>query len=203
MGSNMDRREFLKSQLTGSLCVASGLMLPGKLLAGTAPPDVAAAKGGPAAATRAAVELLGGMGRFVKKGNRVLIKPNMSFPVPPERASNTHPEVVREIAVMCKEAGASRVLILDNPLAPPDQCLEASGIAEACKPIDAGMVHMVTDESRYKASEIAGGVRLTRTDIMKDALDSDVLIAAPVAKSHSGAGVSLSMKGMMALFTTG
>jgi uncharacterized protein (DUF362 family) len=198
----MNRRDFLSYQMKGALWLAaagSGLILPAKRLLAETTPDIAVAKGSPAAAARAAVELLGGMKQFVKKGNRVLIKPNMSFPTPPERASNTHPEVVRELAAMCKEAGASRVMILDNPLAPAERCLEASGISDACKVVDDKMVHMVSDASLYQEVNIPNAVSLSKTDIMKDALKADVLIAAPVAKSHSGAGVSLSMKGMMGL----
>jgi|GEM_PF-2392352 len=80
----MDRREFIKYQLQGMLWLAaggSGLFLP-KTGQADATPDIAAVKGDRAAATRAAVELLGGMQRFVKPGNRVVIKPNMSFARP-------------------------------------------------------------------------------------------------------------------------
>lgn len=202
MAHNMNRRDFLSYQMKGALWLAaagSGLILPAKRLLAETTPDIAVAKGTPAAAARAAVELLGGMKQFVKKGNRVLIKPNMSFPTPPERGSNTHPEVVRELAAMCKEAGASRVMILDNPLGPAERCLEASGISDACKVVEDKMVHMVSDASLYQEVKIPNAVSLSKTDIMKDALKADVLIAAPVAKSHSGAGVSLSMKGMMGL----
>ncbi len=199
----LSRREFLKYQVGGSLwlvAAATGLTLPAKrLLAAPAIPDIAVARGTPAAATRAAVGLLGGMNGFVKRGSRVVIKPNMSFPTPPERASNTHPDVVRELAAMCLEAGAASVRVLDHPLAPAEKCLESSGIPAACRNIDDGMVHMVTDPSLYQEKEIPAGRVLTRTDIMRAVLQADVLIAAPVAKSHSGAGVSLSMKGMMGL----
>jgi uncharacterized protein (DUF362 family) len=139
------------------------------------------------------------MKAFVKKGSRVVIKPNMSFPTAPERASNTHPEVVREIAVMCREAGAASIQVLDNPLAPAERCLENSGILSACQNLSDGMVHMVTDPSLFQPKDIPGGRVLTRTDIMRAVLKADVLIAAPVAKSHASAGVSLSMKGMMGL----
>jgi uncharacterized protein (DUF362 family) len=197
----MNRREFLKCQATGLLWMlagGSGILLPKRIMAGPVP-DLAVAKGRPAAATRAAVELLGGMKQFVKPGNRVVIKPNMSFPSPPERASNTHPEVVRVIAAMCKEAGADRILVLDHTLAPEELCMENSGIREACKPISEKMVFTPSDESLYKTTDIPNGKVMTSTDIMKEVLKSDVLIAAPVAKSHSSAGVSLSMKGMMGL----
>ncbi|MDM8525300.1 DUF362 domain-containing protein [Desulfococcaceae bacterium HSG8] len=201
MAKNMNRRTFLKYQVKGGLwltAAASGLSFPKNILADTGP-DIAVAKGSPAAATRAAVEMLGGMKNFVKKGNKVVIKPNMSFDTPPERASNTHPEVVRELAVLCKEAGASRIMILDNPLRQPEVCLDISGIAAACKAIDDRMIQMITDSSLFQETPIPDSASMSKTDIMKDVLRADVLIAAPVAKSHSGAGVSLSMKGMMGL----
>jgi uncharacterized protein (DUF362 family) len=176
---------------------AAGLSIPARVLA--AVPDIGIAEGSPAAATRAAVELLGGMKRFVKPGQRVLIKPNMSFAVPPERASNTHPDVVAALAAMCKEAGAGRIDIRDNPLSRAESCLERSGIVEACDQVKKDMVRMVTNERLYATTTIPGAVALQENAIMKDALEADVIIAAPVAKSHSGAGVSLSMKGMMGL----
>jgi len=176
----------------------SGLFTAGKAIA-SASPDIAVIKGSPGAGTRAAVELLGGMKQFVKPGNRVLIKPNMSFPVPPERASNTHPEVVRELAVMCKEAGASKIIIPDHTLSSPEDCLKSSGIADNCKNVDPGMVFSTNDDELYKEVSIPDAVTMNKTDILKDFLNSDVLIAAPVAKSHSSTGVSLSMKGMMGL----
>ena len=197
----MNRREFLKYQAKGMLCMmagGSGILFAGKSIA--APfPDIAVVKGGPAAATRAAVELLGGMRQFVKPGNRVVIKPNMSFPTPPERASNTHPEVIRELAAMCKEAGAGRVLVLDHTLGPEELCLESSGIAQGCKSVSDDMVFAINDERFYRETDLPQGKSMMQTDIAKEVLKCDVLIAAPVAKSHSSTGVSLSMKGMMGL----
>jgi len=197
----MNRREFLKFQTMGILWMVVGgsvILLPKKLVAEQVP-DISVAKGAAAAATRAAVELLGGMKQFVKPGNRVIIKPNMSFATPPERASNTHPEVVSELAAMCKEAGASKILVLDNTLASKESCMEKSGIREACKKIDNKMVFALSDYSLYKAINIPKCKSMIKTEIMKEVLKSDVLIAAPVAKSHSSTGVSLSMKGMMGL----
>jgi uncharacterized protein (DUF362 family) len=145
------------------------------------------------------VELMGGMKRFVRPGQKVVIKPNMSFPAPPERASNTHPDVVRELALMCREAGAAHVAILDNPLASADRCLEAAGIREALTNVDGASVRMIEDPSLFHETDLVQGTILKKTDIMRPVLEAHVLIAAPVAKSHSGAGVSLSMKGMMGL----
>ncbi len=197
----MNRREFLKYQLKGILWVmagGSGILMPEKTLAGGIP-DISVVNGKPGPATRAAVELLGGMKQFVKPGNRVVIKPNMSFPSPPERASNTHPEVIREIAAMCMEAGAGRVRVLDHTLGPEELCIERSGIRDACNSISRKMVFSINDGSFYRDVNIPDGKSMKKTEIVKEVLKSDVLIAAPVAKSHSSAGVSLSMKGMMGL----
>lgn len=197
----MDRREFLKYQLQGMFWLAAGgigLFLPKPGIAAPVP-DIAVVKGGRGAATRAAVELLGGMRRFVKPGNRVVIKPNMSFARPPEAGTNTHPEVVCELAVMCKEAGAASILIPDNMLHLESACLEKNGIRDACASVGKNMVRAISSPHLFKEVVIPNAEDIPRTDVMKAVLKSDVLIAAPTAKSHSSAGVSLSMKGMMGL----
>ena len=113
----LDRREFLKRQLRNVLFLAAGavgLHGPKPIFAGEVP-DIAVAKGDPGPATRAAVEILGGMRAFVKPKDKVVIKPNMSFPQGPEAATTTHPLVTREIVAMCMEAGAFRIRVLDHP----------------------------------------------------------------------------------------
>lgn len=197
----LNRRNFLKMQMKGAglaMAAGSGLLLPKAGLT-EAVPDIAVTKGAKIAGVRKAVEMLGGMSRFVKKGNRVLIKPNMSFARGPEYATTTHPEVVREVVIMCMEAGAASVRVLDHPLAPADRCLARTGIKDILKPIDKNMVHMVESDHLYSEVKIPDGLAITKMDIMKEVLKSDVLIAVPVAKSHSSTGVSLSMKGMMGL----
>lgn len=196
----MNRREFLKYQFWGTIGMAAGtgLFIPKQNFADGIP-YIGVAKGNPGPATRAAVKLLGGIKKFVKPGNRVVIKPNMSFATPPERASNTHPNVVKELAALCKEAGASKILVLDNTLGPAERCLENSGIRDACRSIEENMVFNLDDEDLYKEIEIPKAESMGQNEVMKEVLKADVLIAAPVAKSHSGAGVSLSMKGMMGL----
>lgn len=190
----MDRRDFLRASAAGM----AGLLLPKGLLA-AAPPDIAVIKGQPGAAARAAVDLLGGMKAFVKPGARVVIKPNMSFASPAEAGANTHPLVIQSLAAQCWEAGASSVLILDHTLAPSRLCLEASGIPAAAAMVRPGMVFAMDDADLYGEVAVPGARILPRTAIAKEVSRADVLIAAPTAKSHSGAGVSLSLKGMMGL----
>jgi len=201
MTNKINRRDFLKFHAQSGLFLAgsaTGIFMPRLNFASTIP-DIGVAKGKAVEATKAAVDLIGGIESVVKKGDRVLIKPNMSFARSPEAASNTHPDVVKTVAAMCKEAGASKVIILDHTLAPGKICLQISGIGPACKAIDKNMVHTINNPSFYKQVNISGARSLAQTDVAKEFLKADVLIAVPVAKSHSATGVSLSMKGMMGL----
>ena len=130
----MNRREFLKRSAQYAALGTAGLSVPGmieRVCAAEKEPDIVVASGGPGPATRAAVNAFGGMGSFVKKGDKVVIKPNMSFPNPPDWGSTTHPDVVRELTMMCVEAGASSVLVLDNPLRSAELCLVRSGVRKA------------------------------------------------------------------------
>jgi uncharacterized protein (DUF362 family) len=149
--------------------------------------------------TRAAVQALGGMKRFVKPGNRVVIKPNMSFAKAPGSGSNTHPEVVRELARMCGEAGASRISVLDNTLQNPQDCLSLSQIPAYCSQVPNTTTSNVQTRRMFRPVDVPRGLQVKSMEVISEVLESDVLIAAPVAKSHGSSGVSLSMKGMMGL----
>ncbi len=196
----MNRRQFIKHNMQGALLLAAGgaILTPGDLMASTTP-DIAVVKGAPGAATRAAVELIGGMSSVVKTGQRVVIKPNMSFASPPEWGATTHPEVIKALVSMCMEAGADDVRVLDHPLRSAELCLERSGIAAACAPLGSDMVQALETSSFFKRADIPDGAQMRENSFMADVLKADVLIAAPVAKSHGSTGVSLSMKGMMGL----
>ncbi len=194
----MRRRDFLKWQLSGTLWLAAGAALPGVLEAASPHPDVAVATGGPGAAARTCVEMLGGMGRFVPRGARVVIKPNMSFASEASYGANTHPEVVAALARMCREAGAASVLVFDNPLAPAEQCLERSGIRAACKEFG-DIVQAPAGDRFFQEADIPQAQQMKANAFLREALAADVLIAAPTAKSHGSTGVSLGLKGMMGL----
>jgi uncharacterized protein (DUF362 family) len=198
----MNRRKFIKKSAGYTAYAALGALLPG-VFKGPAKadhlPDIVVASGAPGAGTRAAVTALGGMSRFVKPGARVVIKPNMSFPNPPDWATTTHPDVVRELASMCLQAGASAVVVLDNPLRNTELCLERSGIRRALESLPGSRTEGIDSERFFKEVRVPEGIELSSTMIMKQVLKADVLIAAPVAKSHSATGLSLSMKGMMGL----
>ena len=195
----MNRRSFIKHNARLMLWASAlglGIRLP-RLAGASQTPDIALATGDRTAATRAAVDLLGGMKRFVKPGQKVIIKPNMSFAGGPEDATDTHPDVVRELVGLCKEAGAQRVRVLDHTLRREERCIE--GVQKACEVHGDDIVQAVSRSRFFKSAGIPDGRQMQETEVMGEVLEADVLIAAPVAKSHSSAGVSLSMKGMMGL----
>jgi uncharacterized protein (DUF362 family) len=192
----MTRRKFLKTAATG---MALGLAGGPSLSFGKEEYDLAVISGEPAAATRKALEALGGISHFVKKGQRVVLKPNMSFSRTPEFATTTHPLVVVTVAQACMEAGASQVLVLDHTLHRAELCLERAGIRDACKNISG--VHVLTLQERkfFREIKVPQGKVLERVEVIKEVLDDSVLISIPVAKSHSATGVSMGMKGLMGL----
>jgi len=142
---------------------------------------------------------MGGISRFVKKGQRVVLKPNMSFNNPPDRASTTHPLVVATVAQACMEAGAQRVAVLDYPLRKGELCLERSGILDACKSIKGVHVAALEERKFFREIKVPQGKLFDRVEVLREVLDSEVLINLPQAKSHSATGVSLGIKGLMGL----
>lgn len=198
------RREVLRWKLAAAAWLAAGGLGLGSALAPSragaqGPPHAVVAKGAPGEAVRAAVAALGGIERFVPPGAKVVIKPNMSFPHGPEAATNTHPEAVAALAQLCRDAGAARVLVLDNTLADAEQCMRNSGIRAACDAVWPDSVHVLSSSRFFSRADIREGKALRHTEVMTDVLEADVLIAAAKAKSHSGAGVSMCLKGMMGL----
>src|SRR5512137_611817 len=91
----MTRRQFLKTTAAG---VALGLSASPTFLEAGDDYDLVVVSGDPGPATRKALEGLGGISRFVKKGQSVILKPNMSFANSPDRGSTTHPVVVTTVA---------------------------------------------------------------------------------------------------------
>lgn len=108
----MKRRELLRQLGFGLTAVGLGQIAAGQRVGMQQSSTVVVAeKDSPAALVRKAVKALGGMGKFVKKGSKVLIKPNIAFARPPEAAANTNPEVVAELVRLCLEAGAKEVIV--------------------------------------------------------------------------------------------
>ncbi len=164
---------------------------------GTAPgsPLLAVAHGpSPEAITRAAVEAIGGMGRFISRGARVVVKPNIGWDRTAEQAADTNPEVVAALVKMALEAGARSVLVMDNPCNDPRRCYQRSGIAAAAKA--AGGTVDFFEEDRVRMMKL-GGERLKEWEVHPAIIEADVRINCPIAKHHGLSELTLGMKNWM------
>jgi len=160
--------------------------------------DLAAVKGPAGAATRRAVELIGGMKRFVRPGQRVVVKPNIGWDRAPEQAANTSPEVVETVVRLCLEAGAKEVRVFDRSCNDPRLCFRRSGIQEAVERIGDGRVSIfIPDERKYQEVAIPAGVTLKSWLVYEDALAADVFINVPVAKHHGLTVLTMGLKNVM------
>jgi uncharacterized protein (DUF362 family) len=162
------------------------------------PPDLSVYQGAdPAANVRAAIAALGGMERFVKRGARVAIKPNMLTARAPEYAATTNPTVVATLVKMAFEAGARDVVIFDRPTAPPRNAYDVSGIADAVQ--KAGGRMKVLGNSDFESIRIPKGRLLTSWPLAVPAFEADVFINVPIAKTHGMARLTMSMKNLMGI----
>jgi uncharacterized protein (DUF362 family) len=196
----MKRRELLRRLGLGVAAVGLGQVTLGQKAGRQQQPVVVVAeKDKPAELVRKAIKALGGMGRFVKKGNRVLIKPNIAFARPPEGAANTNPEVVAELVQLCFEAGAKEVIVLDYTLDPARITYEMSGIAKAAEAKGARVVYVSPRD--FVPIEVPKGKILSAYDVrvLKQVLDADVFINVPIAKTHGSARLTLGMKNLMGI----
>lgn len=161
--------------------------------------DLVAVMGGePVAMFRKAITEMGGMGRYVKKGQKVCVKPNIGWDKAPEMAANTNPLLVGEIVRQCFAAGASEVTVFDHTCDDWRKCYSNSGIESEAKSAGAKVVP-ADQESYYKPVAIPKGKVLKTTKIHEAILNADVWINVPVLKNHGGAKMSISMKNLMGI----
>jgi uncharacterized protein (DUF362 family) len=159
-------------------------------------PDVVRIENGePAALLRAALQKMGGMGRFISRGDVVVIKPNIGWDRPPELAANTNPELVAELVKECLQAGAKRVKIFDRTCNNPLRCYANSGIEAAAAAVGAEVSHI--DESRFKEISLKSGEVLKTWPIYQDYLEADKIINVPIAKHHGLSRLTLGLKNLM------
>jgi uncharacterized protein (DUF362 family) len=196
--SQLTRREMLKMFLAGT--GAALIPWPWKTIAAAATPshpDLVISQGtSPAHITEAAIQALGGMPRFVSRGDVVLVKPNIGWDRTPELAANTNPEVVATLVRLCLDAGAKKVKVFDHPCEDPRRCYVNSGIMEAAK--EAGAIVSYMDERRFRKMEIKGEV-LKSWEIYQEAVEVDKVINVPILKHHSLARLTMGMKNLMGL----
>ena len=204
--AHIDRRDFLKAGVTAGAGFGVGLLGPQSLIPSPQPLALSIAhyKSSPAdpdgiaeeakRLTRQAVDALGGMGRFVSKGNVVWIKPDIGWDRRPEQAATTNPDVVATLVEMCYQAGAKKVLVSDNPCNPARLSYPRSGIQPAAE--KAGAEVPFLDERKFRRMSLNGKV-LKEWEVYQDIVEADRLINVPIAKNHNLCLATLGMKNLM------
>jgi uncharacterized protein (DUF362 family) len=156
----------------------------------------------PRAITLAALAAIGGIGRFVKAGDDVIVKPNICHDYHSyEYATTTNPEVVSALVELCRGAGARRVRVMDSPFGGgPQSAYAKSGIADAVAAAGGEMEAMVP--AKFQATDIPEGRDITNWPVYREVLTADVLIDVPIAKHHSLARLTLAGKNLMGVVST-
>src|SRR5512143_1359118 len=179
----------------------AGLAMPWGLdaLAGpagaTGRPDLAVAHGeSQEKIVKAAIDALGGMGKFISRGDVVVVKPNIGWDRTPEQAGNTNPEVVAAVVKLCFEAGAKKVRVFDRPVNDPRRCYVQSGIAPAASALGANVDFV--DDRKFKDMAI-NGEALKSWPLYAELFEADKVINIPIAKHHGLAKLTMSMKNWM------
>lgn len=210
MPDNQSRRDFLRKSAGIAGLAAAGRILTASPLLGqdslatapgqpTARPVLAVVQGAAAAAVAKALELLGGMSRFVKPGAVVVIKPNVSFPNPKAWGTGTSPDVVVAVAREALKAGAGRVIVADNTMRRDMESFNRTGLIEALTGIDKVKVLALQEESLFVEVPVPNGNAVRSVQIARLAQKADVLINLPCAKSHTATEVSFGLKNNMGL----
>ncbi len=193
----MDRRKFLKlAALTGAgLSMQGGLLTFAEAAEKAAMPDLVVAHGAlPKQIVKAAIDAMGGIKKFVSRGDVVVIKPNIAWDRIPEQAGTTNPEVVAAVVKLCFEAGAKKVRVFDRPVNDPRRCYVQSGIAQAAGALgaDGGFV----DDRKFKDMDIRG-TALKSWPLYTEVFEADKVINVPIAKHHGSAKLTMSLKNWM------
>lgn len=151
----------------------------------------------PRSITRAALAAIGGMERFVKRGDDVIVKPNIcvdfrSF----EYAATTNPEVVAALVELCLAAGARKVRVMDNPFGGSAESAYAnSGIADAVAAVGGQMEAM--NPAKFRDTKVPEGKDINIWPVYQDIVNADVVIDVPIAKHHSLARLTLAGKNLL------
>ena len=198
----MNRRKFLQDVFLWSAGLSVSIphfTIAEAVVAQPASPLVALAEGSDyGELVEKVMSSLGGMGKFVRPGDKVVVKPNIGWDRTPEQAANTHPLVVRAIVEQCLEMGAGRVHVFDRTCNEKRRSYKNSGIIDSLKSLKNRKVRYDhIDKRKFVPVDIERGKSLTRYEIYGDVLEADCYINVPIAKHHSISRLTLGLKNSM------
>jgi uncharacterized protein (DUF362 family)/Pyruvate/2-oxoacid:ferredoxin oxidoreductase delta subunit len=144
------------------------------------------------AGVREAVELLGGIERFVQPGQSVVIKPNLLQAVTPDKAVTTHPEVLRAVVVLAREAGGDVVMAESPAVGRFDDAVEKSGFGAVADEV--GVPFVPLDDP--VGVERPAGARFRKLRLARRVVEADVVINVPKVKTHQQVFLTLAAKNL-------
>ncbi|HOD38933.1 MAG TPA: DUF362 domain-containing protein [Candidatus Wallbacteria bacterium] len=194
----LTRREFIKLGLGAAVTMAanpfSNLLFAEENK--TKEPDIVGVQNGTAAEMfERGIKEFGGMSRFVKKDQIVVVKPNIGWAKTPQDGANTQPELVAKIIEHAYGAGAKKVYVFDNTCDGWRECYKNSGIEKAAQDGKASVMPANKVES-YKKRDAKGG-KLKDVLVHELYLEADVVINVPVLKHHGSATMTSALKNLM------
>jgi uncharacterized protein (DUF362 family) len=156
-------------------------------------PDFVVASGTSDAAslTDKALAAMGGMARFIARGDVVAIKPNIGWDRTPSQAANTNPDVVAALVKAALDAGAKRVVVTDNSCNEPQRSFQRSGIWEKAAAVGAQVV--LPADNHLRTLRMHGEV-LDEWPILIPIIEADKVINVPIVKHHGLAKLTCAMK---------
>lgn len=144
------------------------------------------------ATTRAALDALGGMKRFVRNGDVVMLKPNVAFDRPPALAATTHPDSLRAVAQLVLEAGAKKVIVADNPINSPAGCFLKSGLQAVADELNLEL--MYPEQSAFTQLKMDGEILRHWPLFHRPFEQADKVIGIAPCKDHNLCSASMTMK---------
>lgn len=141
-----------------------------------------------------AIDLLGGIERFIKPGDKVLIKPNIGFAKAPSLGATTNPELIAEVVKLCyKRGGAKEVFVTDNPISDAESCFTLSGIGKATS--GAGGKVVLPKDGYFRPLTLENAALIKNWPILYEPLAGiNKIIGISPIKDHHRSGASMSMK---------
>jgi uncharacterized protein (DUF362 family) len=197
MNTNISRRQFIIRSvlgLAGAVCLPKAIQAQVKKSSSVTALCVVHGKN-IAKMLSAGIAGMGGWKAFVKPGQPVVLKVNAAWASLPEQGGNTNPVLVEEFIRQCRAAGAGEVLMPEKPCSSAKEAFKRSGIGEVAA--RAGGKLYAPSARDFRKIEIAKGISLKEAEVVGAVLDSECLVNMPVAKSHGGSGLTISMKNWM------
>jgi uncharacterized protein (DUF362 family) len=199
--SKLTRRQFLAG-------TAAAVTLPKMFFLAHSRPPVAyaagdadlviAQQGKPAQLLQAALAPLGGMGRFVKKGQRVVIKANIAWARTPDQACTNNPELLSALIKTCYQAGAKRVAVWDHTCDNYQFTFARSGLKKVTQEAGAD-IFSGHGRNVYKQVEVPKGRKLKTAEVVQDVLNADVFLNFPLPKQHFATELTLGLKNLIGI----